>query len=316
MGKKPLFSRHEYKKIRRRDIAIVLSIVIHLVMMNVSFEQAPTSLPRAQKKIVKVRLKPASDLKKKDVKQIVNNENRGREEKPVDSKFLSEKNQTYDRQTTAKRIASFNKAAKGIQNGKKNAKQSQNIVAQKKIPKKSKKQHRSRKKGKKKITFADLGVKQSLKPRKQRAPSVAKLGLKTGDINSKGLAANNDFIEDVPLGDFTQLNTQEFKYYGFYHRIRQKLEQFWGKSLRNKAEKLYKSGKRLPATENLITSLKIVLDHKGQIVDVLIQGSSGVNELDDAAIEAFNKAGPFPNPPSDMIRNGQAVIEWGFVVKS
>ena len=26
---------------------------------------------------------------------------------------------------------------------------------------------------------------------------------------------NNDFIEDVPLGDLTNLNTVEFKYFGF-----------------------------------------------------------------------------------------------------
>jgi len=42
-----------------------------------------------------------------------------------------------------------------------------------------------------------------------------------------------------------------------------------------------------------------------------------VKELDDAAIESFNKAGPFPNPPKDLISNsGTAIIKWGFVVKS
>jgi len=49
---------------------------------------------------------------------------------------------------------------------------------------------------------------------------------------------------------------------------------------------------------------------------VRIIGTSGIKELDDAAIESFNEAGPFPNPPKGMIRNGRVTLEWGFVVKS
>ena len=118
------------------------------------------------------------------------------------------------------------------------------------------------------------------------------------------------------MSDFTQLNTVEFKYYGFYHRIRQKLEQFWGRSIQEKAEAIYKSGRRLPASDNYTTSLQVTLNAKGEIVAVNIKSPSGVKELDDAAIESFNQAGPFPNPPKDLVRNGRAVIEWGFVVKS
>jgi protein TonB len=49
---------------------------------------------------------------------------------------------------------------------------------------------------------------------------------------------------------------------------------------------------------------------------VLILSSSGQQELDSAAVESFNKSGPFPNPPKGMLKNGVAVLEWGFVVKS
>ena len=47
-----------------------------------------------------------------------------------------------------------------------------------------------------------------------------------------------------------------------------------------------------------------------------LKSTSGVEELDAAAIESFNKAGPFPNPPKEMLENGRAKIEWGFVVKT
>jgi hypothetical protein len=33
-------------------------------------------------------------------------------------------------------------------------------------------------------------------------------------------------------------------------------------------------------------------------------------------VESFNQAGPFPNPPQDLIVEGKVKIEWGFVVKS
>jgi outer membrane biosynthesis protein TonB len=44
--------------------------------------------------------------------------------------------------------------------------------------------------------------------------------------------------------------------------------------------------------------------------------TSGIKELDDAAIESFNDAGPFPNPPKGLVVDGKVTIEWGFVVKS
>ncbi len=152
---------------------------------------------------------------------------------------------------------------------------------------------------------------------KSRSPASESLaGLENGDLTSKGLSATNDYVEEVALGDFTHLNTVEYKHYGFFHRIRQKLEQFWGKTLHEKANNIFRSGRRLPASESLITSVQVTLNTKGEIVSVKILGASGVKELDDAAIESFNEAGPFPNPPKDLLVNGRATIEWGFVVKS
>jgi protein TonB len=58
------------------------------------------------------------------------------------------------------------------------------------------------------------------------------------------------------------------------------------------------------------------LDNKGNILQVRLKSTSGVDELDEAAVESFNKAGPFPNPPREMLKSGKAMIEWGFVVKT
>lgn len=129
------------------------------------------------------------------------------------------------------------------------------------------------------------------------------------------VSSTSDHLEEIPLGDLTHLNTIEYKFFGYYHRIRQKLEGFWGRSVQEKAEQLASGGRAL-ASDAHFTALRIVMNSAGEIVDVVILGSSGVKELDDAAIESFNEAGPFPHPPKGLIVDGRVTIEWGFVVNS
>jgi TonB family protein len=152
-------------------------------------------------------------------------------------------------------------------------------------------------------------------PQEKKIQKVREAHLASGK-GEDTINQNNDYIESVPLGTLTQLNTKEHKFYGFYFRIRQKLEQHWGNSLQQKAEVLWKKGRRMPSSTQRITGVIVKIDEMGQILDVVVKSSSGVLELDQAAVESFNKAGPFPNPPKDMLENGRAEIEWGFVVKT
>ena len=233
-------------------------------------------------------------------KQIVQSEDPTTEREPVEKAYLSDKNRTFDRQTVSKQIDSFKKAALG------NAEIDQH--------KKSAKTHKE----KKQMKLSDVGIAhdyaQNFKPVQDEA-SLMKAGKENGELKEMGLSATNDYIDDMTLGDFTHLNTTEFKHYGFYHRIRQKLEQFWGRSVQEKAQALFKSGRTI-ASQDHITAMTVILNERGEIVDAVIKSSSGVRELDQAAIESFNQAGPFPNPPKDLLKDGRAVIEWGFVVKT
>lgn len=236
-------------------------------------------------------------------KQIVQSEDSASSEKR-DSAFLSDKTRSFDRQTVSKTIDTFNKTGKG------NSTKTQIAEKTAEAPKK--------KVDMKDIKLSDIGMQPYEMPQKiERSPaSASEKGLENGDPTAKGFSSTNDYVQEVALGDFTHLNTVEFKFYGFYHRIRQKLEQFWGKSIQEKSHALFRSGRRMPASQDLITSLQVTLNDKGEIVKVKILGASGVKELDDAAVESFNEAGPFPNPPKDLLVNGYATIEWGFVVKS
>ena len=300
--------------------AIVISIVFHsaLLIKKVNDEGwFDKTVTKSKKEPKRIRLVLAP--KKNNPKQIVTTEQNGRKEKPEEAKYFGKTNQTFDRQTAAKKVGSFKMAGKGKRDGRKakpKVKPQKTIVKGTQKKQKTTKSKRG-KKQKKDLSLANLGF-GNMDQKKVHEPveSFQALGLDAGDASRTGLAQNNDYVEDVPLGDMTNLNTVEYKYYGFYHRIKQKLEQYWGNTLQKKAEALWKSGRRIPASEQRITSLLITIDTKGNIVDIKVKGTSGVRELDDAAIESFNRAGPFPNPPKGMMKNGMAQIEWGFVVKS
>ncbi len=280
---------------------------VHASLMAVHLRDQIQKVVFTPSKAIKVKLvqEALSEMTKSlQKRQIVQSEDSLTNEKPKKESFLSDKNRSFERETMAKAIDSFQKAAKGNAN-----------ITNPQLSKTSK----SQKKAIKDLKLSDFGMLSGdpMPEEVSRAPASESIkGLENGDIHGQGLSATNDYVEEVALGDFTHLNTTEYKHYGFFHRIRQKLEQFWGKTLHEKANNIFRSGRRLPASDNLITSLQVTLNTKGEIVGVKILGSSGVRELDDAAIESFNEAGPFPNPPKDMLVNGTATIEWGFVVKS
>lgn len=285
-------------------IFLGLSLFIHMcasvtyIQDNINFD-----LSKVDEKRIVVKLQ---SLKKTKAQQIVQTE-QSKREKIKDAKFLSNKNNAFDRQTKSANIGTFQSAAKGERTAQANKTQQ----AEKK----------SLKEKFKKVKLSDLGFKSLNEPifkqkKKQNKRQLVRKGLKTGKEKGMALGRSNDFLEDMPLGDFTKLNTQEYEFYGFYHRVRQKLEQFWGANIQEQADKIFKSGRSLASDSNLVTGLTISLNSKGEIVNILLKSTSGIKELDDAAIESFNQAGPFPNPPKGMIRGGRATIEWGFVVNT
>jgi TonB family protein len=193
--------------------------------------------------------------------------------------FLSDKTRSFDRQTKARRVRSFSSGREGEA-----------------------------------IDLSQLGSAEN--PFKVAANSYVQKKKGKKQSSAQEVSSTNDHLPDILPGDLTQLNTVEFKYYGFYHRIRQKLEQFWGRSIHQKAQELAKAGRQIASSDEFTTALRVTLDQEGRIVGIEIVGASGVKELDDAAIEAFNEAGPFPNPPKDLVINGKVTIEWGFIVNS
>lgn len=280
-----------------------LILLLHGGVLFLTYRVSERKLARDQtraEKTIRVEVKKSKNLFSDQFKQIVQSENPDEFMRPEDSRFLSDKNRKFDRQTMARKVDIFEKSSRGKVSLTFEGKAEE--ASPKKVPKKE-------------ISLSDLGHPADRHPLKLAAEKYAKRGAKHVPDEGRSVSSTNDYVEDVPLGDLTHLNTQEYIYYGFYHRIRQKLEQFWGKSIRETAEQLSKSG-RMIASENVITALRVTLDEMGEILAISVIGPSGISELDDAAIKSFNQAGPFPNPPKGMIVEGKVVLEWGFVVKT
>jgi protein TonB len=293
---------------QQKSLYIFLGVIftVHALVMVVKLRDQFSQAEWTPQKSIKLKLvqEAIKEMATSQNRQIVQSEDSESTSKK-DKSFLSDKTRSFERETVSKNIDSFKRAAMG-----------DSAVTQQARTKES---ETKAKPNLKDLKLSDVGIQAGdpLPKKVARTPASQSVkGMKNGDPLSQGLSATNDYVEEVRLGDFTHLNTVEYKFYGFYHRIRQKLEQFWGKSIQEKAEQIFRSGRRLPASENLITSLQVTLNESGEIVRVKILGASGVKELDDAAIESFNQAGPFPNPPKDLLVNGKVTIDWGFVVKS
>ena len=54
-----------------------------------------------------------------------------------------------------------------------------------------------------------------------------------------------------------------------------------------------------------VSHVKVILNSRGAIVDMMLQTSSGTRILDKEALETINRAAPFPAPPDSLLLDGQ-----------
>lgn len=245
--------------------------------------------------------------------QVVEQSETSANEEEVDTRFLSAKNQKVEKQTIAAERGQF-------QNTKKEQ-------AEKSGPKGDGRQKNVAKsdEAKKQITkdlFKGFDASEALE-RQKVADQLTGLGegRGTGEQNTgtgADVSQSNDYIKDVDQGLETLLNTREFKYYSYYNRIRKQLSQHWEGRVREKLTKMFREGRAPAATnQDRITKLMIVLNDKGTLVRVQVLHDSGVQDLDEAAIEAFRAAAPFPNPPKGIVEgDGTVKIRWDFVLET
>ena len=145
------------------------------------------------------------------------------------------------------------------------------------------------------------------------APGLAALMPSRAVMDKVLGAAPNDHLQDAEEGDGTMLNTREWKYASFFNRVKQSVGMHW-----NPNEQLRR---RDPtggtfAGKDRYTLLSITLDEKGQVKDIQVEKSSGLDFLDLEAVSSFKRAQPFPNPPPGLLgQDAEVKFQFGFFME-
>jgi protein TonB len=148
-------------------------------------------------------------------------------------------------------------------------------------------------------------------------PSLDQVSQAPGSGGDRAASMTDDHLDDVPTSLQTVLSTREFVYYSYYHRIKEQLRQHWEPKIKEKVRRALQMGRSIASESDRITRVVILLDQSGTLVRVQVVGQSGVQDLDQAAVEAFRAAAPFPNPPHGIVDgDGYIRIRWDFVLEA
>jgi TonB family protein len=145
------------------------------------------------------------------------------------------------------------------------------------------------------------------------SPGLAKLMPSQAVVDQIIGAAPNDHLRDAEEGEGTFLNTREWKYSGFFNRVKQSVGTHWDPNSvlvrRDPTGNIYSGRDRH-------TLLDITLDESGRVADITIVKSCGLDFLDLEAIESFKRAQPFPNPPPGLLEDDSKVrFKFGFYME-
>jgi len=123
-------------------------------------------------------------------------------------------------------------------------------------------------------------------------------------------APSNDLL-DEERGTSVNLNTNEFLFADYINRIKNLVSFYWSQNLDN-----------LPPTTMItksqyLTGVDVILSSQGALAQVTVTEESGAPAIDLCVVDAFEMAGPFPNPPEQLIGpDGQVHLpDMGFTVQ-
>jgi TonB family protein len=144
-------------------------------------------------------------------------------------------------------------------------------------------------------------------PESQGAPGMDRL-LSQQSIQRAMSSGTHDYLRDVDEGEDTALNARSWKFASFFNRVKDQVRQYWKPSAayreRDPDGNVYGERSRL-------TMCWVVLKRDGTLAEVKLETPSGLEFLDDVAVEAIKLAQPFPNPPPELI-DGSGMIRFKF----
>jgi TonB family protein len=121
----------------------------------------------------------------------------------------------------------------------------------------------------------------------------------------------SDYLPDLDEGEDTALNARKWKFAAFFNRVKEQIRQHWHAA--QEYQKRDPTG-AVYGGRTRFTLLRVQLKPDGTLVDVRLEQPSGVDFLDDVAVDAVKEAQPFPNPPQQLVESGVISFRFGFVV--
>lgn len=303
---------------RSLNLTLIASLLIHGCLVLFAFFAPKLITPPT--KLIEVSYVDPEELKKlqgyeeKEVRQIVEQaETPVNNETPDKAKFLSQHNQTVKKQTQAAQKGEFkNTPAKTAGRGTGGKPK---LALNDLKPTFDAQKTFERKMNQEKM-IEDTLDKEAFKVAKEKAQAPPVTAEAPG-TNGAQASQTQDYLKDVETSMETMLSTREFVYYSFYARIRKQLNQHWSGKVRDKLTQMFREGRSIASEQDKITKLLITLNQQGQLVKVQVLSNSGIRDLDDAAIEAFRAAAPFPNPPKGILEpDGTIKIRWDFILEA
>jgi TonB family protein len=121
-----------------------------------------------------------------------------------------------------------------------------------------------------------------------------------------------DALKDIDEGDETALNSKKWRFASFFNRVKKQVAEHWH------PEEVYRRRDPTGAVyghQNRYTLVRVQIRPDGTLANVSLEQPSGLEFLDDEAIEAFRQAQPFPNPPRQLLeRSGLINFGLGFLL--
>jgi TonB family protein len=132
-----------------------------------------------------------------------------------------------------------------------------------------------------------------------------------------GPVAGGPMIDDLrglEEGDETLLNSRSFRYAGFINRVKETVGRIWTTQVEDETSRRDPTGS-IYLWKDRRTVVEFTIDQRGELKDVHVTVSSGVDYLDHVALDAFRRAERFPNPPPGLFAaDGTATMGFGFVL--
>ena len=115
----------------------------------------------------------------------------------------------------------------------------------------------------------------------------------------------------VRLGNITALNTDQHRFYSFNQRLLSRFVPLWGNRVRSALYKWLQDNKPPAISKSWVTNVEVIMNEKGEILDVKPFRLSGLWGIDNASIESFKQVQNVPNPPQEMVdENGYIHLQF------